>query len=143
MGAALGLDFDSGPATSAAHPAIDALDKQNELISPVRYATVVYRWRVDPSQAVTATLVTLSDTAGALAAFNGWIAAFGFMPAIERTALAMGDQAETLELGWPSVHQLIARDRDRFLLVEADAAIPPDVQSHALREIAERTLAAQ
>jgi hypothetical protein len=135
------MGFEAGAPTRLPHPAVEALSAGNELITPIRYEAVVHRWAVDSRLAITATVVTLSSASGALATFNGWIATFGFMPAIERSALDLGDQAEALELGWPSLHQVIARDGDRFVLVEADAGIPAETRSAALRGIAERTMA--
>lgn len=80
--------------------------------------------------ALTLTLASYAGPVGALAAYNRWFADFGFMAAAQRSTVELGPgaQAERFEVGWPPLHALVARSGSRFLLVEADEAVPAEAR---------------
>jgi len=86
--------------------------------------------------AMTLTLATYADPSGALAAYNTWFAEFGFMPAAERKALGIGDQAERFDVGWPPLHAAIARAGPRLVLAEAGEDVPADRRGALLEALA-------
>lgn len=153
-----------GPEAVAAPPRIEALPTGDavppmmatlttaELVRPLELR--VRPFRVGPGSGpaggpVTATgRITLTEarfdrTSGAIAAYNGWFATFGFPAAAERTPLPLGEAAERFDLAWPPLHALIVREGRRFLLLEADARIPDAARAAALERLAAEALAAR
>lgn len=90
---------------------------------------------------ITLTEARFDRPSGAIAAYNGWFATFGFPASAERTPLPLGEAAERFDLAWPPLHALIAREGRRFLLLEADARIPDATRSAALERLAAEALA--
>lgn len=86
---------------------------------------------------ITRTVATFESPSGALAAYNGWFARYGFPAVAVRKSLDLGDMAESYTMDWPPLHAVLVRDGDRFVLVEGDDAVPA-----ARREPAMATLAA-
>lgn len=93
--------------------------------------------------ALTLTLASYAEPVGALAAYNRWFADFGFMAAAQRSTVELGPgiQAERFEVGWPPLHALVARSGSRFLLVEADEAVPAEARDALLDGLLRAALA--
>jgi hypothetical protein len=89
------------------------------------YRVRVYGSTGEPGRVVTATLMAFTGKAGALAMYNGWFARFGFLPAVERRVLEIGDQAELFELGWPALHVALAREGELLAFAEAGPGVAP------------------
>jgi hypothetical protein len=105
-------------------------------IQPLDTAMTVFAHTTRPSAAITLTVATYPDPAGAHVAYNRWFAAIGFAPAAERAPLALGDAAERYYIGWPPLHALVARAGPRFVLVEASDAVPAEERGAVLEDVA-------
>ncbi len=108
---------------------------------PIGVDMMVYRDRADARATVTVTVVTYPDEKGALILYNGYFAERAFLAAADRRRLRLGDEAEGLELAWPPLHTVYAREGRRFVLVEAsDQLAPPERRRAALEALAARAL---
>lgn len=92
--------------------------------------------------AVTATLVSYAEPKGARMLFNGFVAERTSMPSADRRDLAIGDQAEGAEMGWPPYHAVYAREGLRFVLVEASDAFGPSQRRSTVLEALAKILLA-
>jgi hypothetical protein len=90
---------------------------------PLATTVGVYRSTVDPPRTITATLATFGEPIGASALYNRWFADNAFMAAADRHALALADQAECFDVGWPAFHAAIAHRGTLFVLVEAETTV--------------------
>lgn len=91
---------------------------------PLTTTTAVFASAAEPTQRITATLLTYGDAAGALAMYNTWFAEYGFIPVAERRQVPFGDQAECFDAGWPPFHAVVLREGPLFALVQADGEVP-------------------
>jgi len=110
-------------------------------IVPTPVALDVVRFVGAEGAAITRTLATFGSSAGALGAYNGWFARYGFPSVAVRTALPLGEAAERYDLGWPPLHAVLVRDGTRFVLVEGDDALPEATRAPALATLAAAALA--
>jgi len=93
---------------------------------PAGTVVAVFASPVEPTQRITATLLTYKDYAGALAMYNKWFSEYGFIPVAERRQVPLGDQAECFDAGWPPFHAVVLRQGPLFALVQADREVPLD-----------------
>lgn len=91
---------------------------------PLTTTTAVFASAAEPTQRITATLLSYGDAAGALAMYNTWFAEYGFIPVAERRQVPFGDQAECFDAGWPPFHAVVLREGPLFALVQADSEVP-------------------
>ncbi|MFQ5460100.1 MAG: hypothetical protein ACE5EL_04845 [Anaerolineae bacterium] len=117
------------------------LAAESPLVQPTRSETRYYTRQDAPGGVVTATLAVFARAAGAQAAYNGWYARFGFLPAVERFPIDAGQQAERLELGWPPLHAAIAWGGLRFVVVKGDTSLPEEVRTAAMENLIRGLLA--
>lgn len=130
-----------GPASQVADPAL-ATVIASRAIGAVAIRRTVYTDKTNSRAAVTATLVSYAEPKGARMLFNGFVAERTSMPSADRRDLAIGDQAEGAEMGWPPYHAVYAREGLRFVLVEAsDAFGPSQRRSTVLEALAKALLA--
>lgn len=130
-----------GPASQVADPALAAVIA-SRAIGAVAIRRTVYTDETNSRAAVTATLVSYAEPKGARMLFNGFVAERTSMPSADRRDLAIGDQAEGAEMGWPPYHAVYAREGLRFVLVEAsDAFGPSQRRSTVLEALAKALLA--
>lgn len=94
------------------------------------------------TDAITRTVATFASPSGALAAYNGWFARYGFPAVAVRTRLELGDMAENFTLAWPPLHAVLVREGDRFILVEGDDAVPAEMREPAMAALAAGGLSA-
>lgn len=130
------------PAVASSSPVLDRL-RRSPRTTPVSATVAVYIAvpSVEPRPAMTLTRAIYIDSVGAMAAYNAWYAAFGFMPSAERTVLDMGDQAERFDAGWPPLHAVVARAGTRFVVAEAGDAVPLERRNALIEELARAALA--
>ena len=130
-----------GPAREGADSALAGVIS-SRAIGALAVSRTVYTDAVESRGTLTVTVVTYAEPKGALMLFNGFIAQRAAMPSADRRDLAIGDQAEGAEMGWPPYHAVYARDGRRFILVEAsDAFGPPSRRAAALEALAQGLLA--
>lgn len=130
-----------GPAREGADSALAGVIS-SRAIGALAVSRTVYTDAVESRGTLTVTVVTYAEPKGALMLFNGFIAQRAAMPSADRRDLAIGDQAEGAEMGWPPYHAVYARDGRRFILVEAsDAFGPPSRRAAALEALAQGPLA--
>lgn len=130
------------PAAASSSPVLDRL-RRSPRTTPVSATVAVYidAPAVEARPAMTLTQAVYADSVGAMAAYNAWYAAFGFMPSAERTPLDIGDQAERFDAGWPPLHAVVARAGTRFVVAEADGRVPAERRNALIEELARAAVA--
>lgn len=126
-------------------PAPPALATLTAGVVPTPVALDVVRYAAEGAgpdgAAITRTVAAFASPAGALGAYNGWFARYGFPAVAVRVELDLGDAAERYDMGWPPLHAVLVRQGERFVLVEADDALPEPTRAPAMATLAAGGLA--
>jgi len=85
---------------------------------------------------ITRTVATFGSPSGALGAYNGWFARYGFPAVAVRAQLGLGDVSERYDLAWPPLHAVLVRQGEVFVLVEGDDTIAAEVRAPAMATLA-------